>query len=549
MPGAPKGVMRRFARTYYRRLCSLKYFLLISVVLGWSCSARAQTPNWVLVWADEFSESNGSPPNPNNWGFDLGGGGWGNNELEYYTKRTNNARIENGHLVIEARQENYGGRNYTSARLLTQTKWSWTYGRVEARIQIPRGQGIWPAFWMLGTNISSVSWPTCGEIDIMENIGREPGMVHGTAHGPGYSGSAGIGGPYALPGNAAFADGFHVFAIEWQTNRIRWFVDDEPYFSLTPNDLPAGSSWVFQAPQFVLLNVAVGGLWPGNPDGTTTFPQQMLVDYVRVYTAADSPTCGGENVLTNPGFEFSGLANWKKYGTDFNTQIVTTDQGATVHSGSNAFKVFGQFNSGENYSGVYQDLPCWPGQAFTARGWALTPGNDQITLVDGAWIEISFRDGGANILDIYRTAIIDPSAPTGVWMNLEVTNQLNITNFAVIGSAMNLVAPVGTEFVRYQVVFRQTQNGSGSVWFDDLALAGLGSAQVSVAATARNGGDHLDLTFPSFLGRTYEIRYKDSLRDPDWLLLTTVIGNGTTTLVSDPIQLTQRYYQVQVVCN
>ena len=218
------------------------------------------------------------------------GGGWGNNELEYYTSRTNNARIVGGQLVIEADQESYGGSSYTSARMLTKGKWSWAYGRMEARIKIPRGQGIWPAFWMLGTNIDSVGWPTCGEIDIMENIGKtsDQGTAHGTIHGPqsggDYNGGAGVGGTYTLPGGAALADDFHIFAVEWTTNQIKWFVDTNQYFTATPASLPSGGTWVFTQPQFLILNVAVGGNWPGNPDGTTVFPQQMLVDYVRVYS-------------------------------------------------------------------------------------------------------------------------------------------------------------------------------------------------------------------------------------------------------------------------
>ncbi len=239
---------------------------------------------WNLVWSDEFNQADGTTPDSLKWGYDLGGQGWGNKELEYYTARTNNARIEDGALVIEARQENFGGRNYTSARLQTRGKWSWTYGRIEARIKVPRGQGFWPAFWMLGTNMNSAGWPACGEIDIMENLGREPGIVHGTVHGPGYSGAYGIGGPFILPGGKAFADDFHVFGIECETNRICWLVDDQPYFTVAPADLPAGTRWVFNQPKFLLLNLAVGGGWPGNPDATTVFPERMLVDYVRVYS-------------------------------------------------------------------------------------------------------------------------------------------------------------------------------------------------------------------------------------------------------------------------
>lgn len=282
--------------------------LLLFSVAGFASPALSQSlPGWTLVWADEFIQAEGTSPNPAQWGYDTGGGGWGNNELQYYTSRTNNARIENGQLVIEARKENLGGRNFTSARLLTKGKSSWTYGRVEARIKIPQGQGIWPAFWMLGGNIDAVGWPTCGEIDIMENIGREPASVHGTIHGPGYSGGNGIGGAYPLPGAGAFADDFHVFAIEWETNRIRWYVDGQQFFTVTPNHLPSGTTWVFTQPQFLILNVAVGGNWPGDPDGTTTFPQRMTVDYVRVYTRSTASGCAVPPTITNLSPDDSAL--------------------------------------------------------------------------------------------------------------------------------------------------------------------------------------------------------------------------------------------------
>jgi len=254
----------------------------------------AQSPGnaWTLVWSDEFAQPDGTPPDPAKWVCEVGAGGWGNNELEHYTSRTNNVRIETGKLVIEARREAYSGSRYTSARLKTKGKVAWTYGRIEARIQIPRGQGIWPAFWMLGTNIDSAGWPRCGEVDILENVGREPNLVHGTVHGPGYSGGQGIGGPYSLPGGGAFADGFHVYAAEWTTNQIRWLVDGQEYFKVAPANLPPGTKWVFAQPQFILLNLAVGGQWPGNPDETTTFPQRMTVEYVRVYAPASRPSPG-----------------------------------------------------------------------------------------------------------------------------------------------------------------------------------------------------------------------------------------------------------------
>ena len=264
--------------------------LLILVALLATSAAGRTAPkinSWVLAWSDEFNQPDGSSPDPTKWTFDIGGDGWGNHELEYYTDRPQNVRIEHGHLVITARQEKYTGadgktRDYTSARLKTLGKFSVTYGRIEARIKMPRGQGVWPAFWMLGSNINQVGWPESGEIDIMENIGREPAVVHGTLHGPGYSGDKGIGTPFSLR-HGRFADRYHVFAVEWEPNVIRFYVDGKRYATRTPADLPKRTHWVYNQPFFLLLNFAVGGDWPGSPDHKTRFPQQMLVDYVRVY--------------------------------------------------------------------------------------------------------------------------------------------------------------------------------------------------------------------------------------------------------------------------
>ena len=244
---------------------------------------------WHLTWSDEFDGPNGSRPDESRWVFELGGGGWGNQELETYTSRPENAAIEGGALVITARAERFTGsdgmaRDYTSARLKTAGRFGQTYGRFEARIQLPAGQGLWPAFWMLGANAGSVGWPACGEIDIMENIGREPLTVHGTIHGPGYSGAGGLGASFMSPDGTPFAGGYHVYAVEWEPTAIRWYVDGHLYETRSPSDLPAGARWVYDHDFFLLLNVAVGGSWPGNPDASTTFPQRMKVDYVRVYS-------------------------------------------------------------------------------------------------------------------------------------------------------------------------------------------------------------------------------------------------------------------------
>ena len=276
----------------------LPIVVFASLVCSKLCStASAANPRgWSLVWSDEFdspSGPSGSSVDSAKWSFDIGGGGWGNDELQSYTSRAANAELQGGALVIRVLKETFQGpdnitRNYTSARLLTKNKFSQTYGRFEARIKIPYGQGIWPAFWMLGNDIETVGWPTCGEIDIMENIGKEPSIVHGTLHGPGYFGAKGVTATYSLPAPRKFSDDYHTFAVEWEANIVRFYVDSRLYKTQTPADLPPGKAWVFNHPFFLILNVAVGGNLPGSPDASTVFPQLMKVDYVRVYKRSGS---------------------------------------------------------------------------------------------------------------------------------------------------------------------------------------------------------------------------------------------------------------------
>jgi len=252
-----------------------------AVKTGTTSTAPTAGTTTALLAADEFDGPAGTAPNPGIWRFDTGAGGWGNAELQTYTDSRRNAALDgNGNLVITAIREADG--SYTSARLKTESTFTAQYGRVEARIRIPRGQGIWPAFWMLGADIGQVGWPACGEIDVMENVGYEPTVVHATVHGPGYSGgSGGISAAYTNPTGAPFADDFHVFGVDWRPGSITWLVDGVAQRTVTRADVGT-NPWVFDKPFFVVLNVAVGGMWPGSPDATTRFPQQMLVDWVRV---------------------------------------------------------------------------------------------------------------------------------------------------------------------------------------------------------------------------------------------------------------------------
>ncbi|HQU83322.1 MAG TPA: glycoside hydrolase family 16 protein [Pyrinomonadaceae bacterium] len=273
---------------------SLKTLFIIIFITAFfaQLSAQGQVRYRKLTFKDEFNGASGSGVDTSKWTAEIGGGGWGNQELQYYTNSTDNAYLDgNGNLVIKAIKLNppltlscwYGPCQYTSARLITKGKFEQKYGKFEARIKIPRSQGMWSAFWMLGNNIDTVGWATCGEIDIMENIGREPVTVHGTIHGPGYSGANGLSSNYNLSNNAPFADDFHVYSTEWSENKIQFFVDGNLYKTLTPTDLPNGSKWVYDHPFFIILNFAVGGPWGGNPDNTSVFPNTMVVDYVRVY--------------------------------------------------------------------------------------------------------------------------------------------------------------------------------------------------------------------------------------------------------------------------
>lgn len=236
--------------------------------------------NWQLVWEDEFDGSVGQLPDAGKWNFDIGTD-WGNRQLEYDTDRPENAATDGkGHLAIVARRESYAGSPFTSARITTKGKLDQTYGRFEARIKMPWGPGIWPAFWLLGSNIDEVSWPQCGEIDIMEYRGQQPNLIHGTIHGPGYSGGAAITKSFGFEKDRFDVD-FHLFAVEWGKEYINFFVDETLYKSITPADVPG--EWVFDHPFHIILNLAVGGDYVGFPTSQTPFPQTMLVDWVRVY--------------------------------------------------------------------------------------------------------------------------------------------------------------------------------------------------------------------------------------------------------------------------
>ncbi|WP_418888765.1 RICIN domain-containing protein [Paenibacillus rhizolycopersici] len=385
-------------------------FLLLTLLVVFVPAPQISSaaPNWKLVWSDEF---NGSSLNRAYWTPEMGTGtnGWGNNELQYYTDRPQNLQVTGGNLVITAQKENYGGRNYTSARIKTQGLKSFTYGKIEARIKLPTGQGLWPAFWMLGENITSVNWPYCGEIDIMERVNHNA-VVNGTVHWDA-NGYASYG---RTSGNLDFSQ-YHTYTVEWDSSYIRWFVDGIQYneFYIANG---TGNTEEFQKPFFLLLNLAVGGNWPGSPDGSTPFPAQMLVDYVRVYQdqVGTSPTLENGAVYT--------LAS-KASGKVMDVVDVSTADGAKIQQWTNYSASNQRFrldSTGDGYykltaihSGKVLDVP----SASTATGVQLQQWTDNGTdaqrwrIVDagGGYFKLVSKASGL-VVDVSGASTADGAA-------------------------------------------------------------------------------------------------------------------------------------------
>ncbi|KUP21697.1 RICIN domain-containing protein [Paenibacillus sp. DMB5] len=351
-----------------RKWAALFMTLALLITLFPAGKAADAAASWNLVWSDEF---NGTSLNTADWTAEIGTGssGWGNNELQYYTNRSQNLQVTGGNLVITAQKESYNGSSYTSARIKTQGKKSFTYGKIEARMKLPSGQGIWPAFWMLGSNMDSVGWPKSGEIDIMERVNNNAyvnGTVHWDANGHAEYGK--------VSGNLDFSQ-YHVYSVEWDAKYIRWYVDGSLFneFYIENN---TGNTEEFQKPFFLLLNLAVGGNWPGSPNASTAFPAQMLVDYVRVYQAASSASIVSGGVYT-----FASKASGKV----MDVVDVSTAAGAKIHQWTNYTAANQQFrvdSMGDGYykltavhSGKVLDVP----SSSTATGVQLQQWDDNGT--------------------------------------------------------------------------------------------------------------------------------------------------------------------------
>ena len=526
---------------------------IIGFLAVFCMSASAQDiPGWTLVWYDEFD---GPDIDTSKWSHEVNGWGGGNNELQYYTARTNNSFIENGNLVIQALEENYSGweyppgggngdwvnRNYTSARLRTKNKGDWTYGRFEARMKLPYGQGLWPAFWMLPTDNVYGGWAASGEIDIMEIVGHEPDILHGTIHFHGeWPDNWSDGASWTLP-SGDFSDDFHVFAIEWEEGEIRWYVDGILYSTKTWWDTTADAP--FPAPFdelfHMLLNVAVGGEWPGPPDGTTVFPQRMTVDYVRVYTP-DHNLIPCTNLFVNPGFE-SGVDGWELTLSD-GSASASTDY---VRSETHSLVIDSTGAVGWNSPHLSQTFPANPGDIFNVQGYMLNPVGSPISGSSFGLFKIEFRDHSGTALEPVLPVEIGTSA-TAPFYGAESTPFLTAGSATDtwIFSEAQAEAPAGTESVSFLLLNVNEPGNPGPMYFDDVQAVLLPEPAVPFALNASVAGGNIQISFPTENKACYEVVSKDSLTNSSWTSIETIIGDGSTNSVSYAATNAARFYRV-----
>ena len=421
-----KGVTFMLKKMKVLRSILFAFALVITMLPSVGANKAEAATNWNLVWSDEF---NGSTLNTSNWTAETGTGssGWGNNELQYYTNRGENLSVSGGNLVITARKESYGGMNYTSARIKTQGHYNVTYGKVEARIKLPSGQGLWPAFWMLGSNITSVGWPKCGEIDIMERVNSNSnisGAVHWESNGQA---------DYARESGSIDFSQYHTYSIEWDSSYIRWFVDGTLFneFYIQNN---TGGTEEFQKPHFILLNLAVGGNWPGSPNSSTPFPSQMLVDYVRVYQGQSSSSpivsggiytlaakCSGKvlDVAEASNNDGAKMHQWTNYSAN-NQRFRIDDMGGgyykltAVHSGKCLDVPYGEATTGLQLQQCYDngnDAQRWKlvevGNGYyklLSKATGLAMDVDNSSTADGAKVQ-QWTDNGTDAQKWYLTKV------------------------------------------------------------------------------------------------------------------------------------------------
>ncbi|MBN2163083.1 MAG: glycoside hydrolase family 16 protein [Pontiellaceae bacterium] len=521
---------------------------LTMAILSLSCTARAQ------IWSEEFNT--GSLPDRDIWSYDTGAGGWGNAELQEYTTNSANARIEDGQLVITAIRQ---GNSFTSGRVKTQDKLTFKYGTVEARIQIPDlGNGLWPAFWTLGNNISSVSWPACGEIDVMEmgNAGAiADGVVNrrtgSTAHWESGGGHASYGLNKDVASN--LNGSFHIYRMEWTPDAIKTYIDGIWIWTIDISGGAASDLEEFHQPHFFVLNMAVGGTYTGiyNASGiTAAFPAEYRIDYIRLYdngytelggTSTVTPPDPGSNLLTNEGFEF-GTTGWS---TSLSGGSADTSS-SRAKEGSQSL-IINSDGAGDWASpNASQSFQASEGDVFNLQGYLLNPSSDPISGSSFGLFKIEFRDGSGNVLDP-ATVDIGGSA-AAPYYGAESTPFLNASSptDSWIFSEVQAEAPAGTATVGFYLLNVNQPGNTGPVYFDAIQATLIGDPAEPVNLSASVTGDQIQLSFPSQNGVNYQLAYKSCLTNAAWIPLETVVGDGSTNTLSQTITSLNRFYTILI---
>lgn len=503
----------------------------------------------IPIWSEEFNT--GSAPDRDVWSYDIGNGssGWGNDELQNYTSNAANVKVDSGNLIITAVKS---GNSFTSARIKTKDKLTFQYGTIEARIQVPNlGNGLWPAFWTMGNNISSVGWPECGEIDIMEMgssaaiaAGKVNRQVGSTAHWGSEPNHPNYGLTNDYPTNI---DGIFVTnRMEWTPTSIKTYINGQLIWAMNISGIPE-----FHKPHFFLLNLAVGGQYTGiyNSSGITVpFPAEYKIDYIRIYdneytvlggSSTVAPPVPGTNLLANPGFE-SGTTGWN-LNLSGGTASAST---AYAHGGVDSL-VINSTGVGDWASpNASQRFPASSGDVFNVRGYMLNPTGSPITGSSFGLFKIEFRDSGGTPL---LPASIDMGSSAGSpYFGAESTPFLNAGSATDtwIFSEVQAEAPAGTVEVGFVLLNVNQPGNPGTMYFDDIQAMLIGDPILPVTLNSSIAGENIQISFLTQNGVSYQMAYKNSLTNVNWTSIETIVGDGNTNSVSYEMISPSRFYTV-----
>ena len=522
----------------HRRRRSIRFFVsaTIPIVL---VSVMAVPAVNAQIWSEEFNA--GSAPDQDIWSYDTGDWGWGNAELQNYTTNSENSRIEDGQLIITALRE---GDSFTSARIKTQDKLTFTYGTVEARIQTPDlGDGLWPAFWTLGNSFPSVGWPACGEIDVLE-------MGSGTAIGVGLVNSV-VGSAAHWESNGAHRSStrasvrpsdlngtFHTYRMEWTPTSISTYIDGESIWTLDISDPETEDLTEFHEPHFFILNLAVGGTYTGIDTAggiTAPFPAEYRVDYIRIYdngytvlggSSTESPLPPDTNLLDNAGFE-SGLTNWT-LNLGGGTAAASTDY---AHEGTQALMIDSTGAGDWASPNLSQRFPASTGALFSMEGYMLNPAGSPIAGDTHGLFKIEFRDHVGTLLEPDVELGTSTAAPWFGAASIPVLSEVSPTDTWLF-SEVRARAPEGTAEVLFIILNVNEPGNPGPIYYDDVQAILHGEPVQPFTLTSSVSGGNIQISFPTQDGFSYQVGYKVSLTNESWMPVDTIVGDGNTNSVT-----------------